>query len=225
MQIDSYESFVNTLLKVGFTLGSENDEGTFALANWFTKDVAWHTGEKDTDPWEWRMRVLEERDDIAYSKLFFKKSGYITKEWYPCFLSIRRKGYTFDEAFSAGLIGQMEKQIYELIRKNDILPVHDIKRHLGISKESAGAFDKALAELQMRMYITTCGRRQKTNQTGENFGWSSTVFCTVEHYFGEKFIDEALLMEPQKAEEKITQQLIRLNPHYNPKKLIKFING
>ena len=29
----------------------------------------------ETDPWEWRIRVLDERDDIAYAKLFYKKSG------------------------------------------------------------------------------------------------------------------------------------------------------
>lgn len=225
MAINCYEAFINALLNAGFSMGSENDEGIFTLSSDFTGEVAWHTGQRDTDPWEWRMRVLEEREDIAYSKLFFKKSGYITNTWYPYFLSARRKGYHLEEAFSAGLIGQMEKQIYDLIQKSDLLPVHDIKRHLGITKESAGAFDKALVELQMCMYVTTCGRRQKTNRVGENFGWSSTVFCTTEHYFGENFVNEALTIDPLKAEEKITQQLAQLNPNYNPKKLKKFIYG
>ena len=44
------------------------------------------------------MRVLEEREDIAYSKVFFRTSGYITREWYPYFYAVRRKGESFQEA-------------------------------------------------------------------------------------------------------------------------------
>lgn len=33
--------------------------------------VRWHTGDPETDPWEWRIRVLDERDDIPlYSHSF-----------------------------------------------------------------------------------------------------------------------------------------------------------
>ncbi len=65
-------------------------EGVFTLSDAFGESIAWHTEDPETDPWEWRIRVLDEYTDIAYGKLFFRKSGYITKEWYPYFLAVRR---------------------------------------------------------------------------------------------------------------------------------------
>jgi hypothetical protein len=94
-----YNDFVNSLLDAGFSMGGGNSEGIFSVVSWswneappYDTPVRWHTGDPETDPWEWRIRVLDERDDIAYAKLFFKKSGYITKEWYPYFLAVRRSG-------------------------------------------------------------------------------------------------------------------------------------
>ena len=61
------------------------------------------------------MRVLEERDDIAYAKLFFKKSGFITREWYPYFLSARRSGFSFEDAYYGGTISNAAKRVYDAI--------------------------------------------------------------------------------------------------------------
>lgn len=225
MIINNFDDFVTALQEVGFSMGGENDEGIFGLSSYFSDQIAWHTSQSETDPWEWRMRVLEEREDIAYAKLFFKKSGFITKAWYPYFLCLRRKGYDFEEACQVGLIGQMEKQIYERIVKSGSIPVHELKKQLGITKDHASVFDKALVELQMGMYITTCGRRQKSNLIGEHYGWSSTVFCTVEAYFGETFIASAFKLSQEEAEAKILQQLSSINPNYQTKKVKKFIYG
>ena len=85
--IQNYDGFVENLLTAGFSMGGGNDEGIFALIPWswdqqppYETPVRWHTGLVETDPWEWRMRVLDERRDIAYGKVFFKKSGFITKQ-------------------------------------------------------------------------------------------------------------------------------------------------
>jgi hypothetical protein len=74
--------------------------------------------------WEWRMRVLDERDDIAYSKVFFRKAGYITREWYPYFLAVRRKGLTFDETYADGVFSHEAKRIYEVLREGIPVPLH-----------------------------------------------------------------------------------------------------
>ena len=67
------------LLAAGFSMAGGNSKGIYAVVpfDWKANDVfdtpvRWHTGEPETDPWEWRMRVLEERDDIAYAKVFFQ---------------------------------------------------------------------------------------------------------------------------------------------------------
>jgi hypothetical protein len=224
MMISNYSDFESELIRAGFSIGGENDEGVFSLCSYFAPTIQWHTGDAETDPWEWRMRVLEERDDTAYSKIFFKKSGFITKEWYRYFLAVRRVS-TIDEAYSSGTIGHLEKRIYDAIEEKSEVPLHDLKRLLEISKEESSKFDKAMVELQMKMYITTSGRKQKSNRYGEAYGWSSTVFCSVDKFFGSDFVEDALLIDPLFAENQIKEQVAKLNPNYNTKKLMKFIKG
>ena len=85
--IRNFDDFCRELLFCGFPVGGGNVKGMFALIdyNWTNQDaldtpVKWHCGDPEVDPWEWRMRVLEERRDIAYSKVFFKTSGFITRD-------------------------------------------------------------------------------------------------------------------------------------------------
>ena len=72
--IRNFSDFCAELIKAGFSLASGgNDEGVFGLIkhNWNEEPpdspIRWHTGDPETDPWEWRMRVLDERDDAIFS--------------------------------------------------------------------------------------------------------------------------------------------------------------
>jgi len=232
MVVKSYNDFVTCLLNAGFSMGGGNSEGIFSVISWnwneappYETPVRWHTGDPETDPWEWRIRVLEERDDIAYAKLFFNKSGYITKEWYPYFLAVRRGGRSFMDEYQDGRVSYFAKRIYDIIVENEVIPLHAIKQTGGFSKEDSSRFDKALVELQMKMFVTMCGRQQKISKKGEEYGWSSTVFCTVEKYFGEDFIKQSDKIDEREAMEKITGQIYKLNPEANPRKITRFIKG
>ena len=229
--IRNYSDFCVELLKAGFSLAGGNNEGIFGLIEhgWNEEPVdsplRWHTEDPDTDPWEWRMRVLNERDDVAYAKVFFRKSGYITKEWYPYFLAARRGDRTFEEEYLDGEISHFAKRIYETFSDNDSLPLEDIKRLMGFSREDKSQFDRALTELQMKLYLTMCGRRVKLSKTGEEYGWPSTVLCTTEHFWGEEVFEQAADISAEEASFKIKEQIMMLNPDAQEKKIIKFIKG
>ena len=230
--IQNYADFIETLLKAGFSMGGGNNEGVFSVIGWnwneappYETPVRWHTGDPETDPWEWRMRVLDERDDIAYAKLFFRKSGFITKEWYPYFLAARRSGMSFEEEYTSGKISQLAKKIYDIILEYEVLPLHAIKQIAGITRENKSRFDRTMIELQKNMILTMCGRKRKLSQKGEEYGWSSTVFCRVESYFGDEIFQQAGQIDKQKAVEKISEQIYKLNPEAESKKISKFIYG
>lgn len=230
--IKNYNDFIRELSESGFSMGGGNSEGIYSVINWnwneappYETPVEWHTGDAETDPWEWRMRVLDERDDVAYAKLFFKKSGFITKKWYPYFLAVRRQGKSFDEDYEDGEISQGAKKIYSVILENGILPLHALKKLSNFSKTESSKFDRALIELQMKMYLTMCGRQQKISKKGEEYGWSSTVFCTTENFFGEEVFNIASCIDVQEGIEKITTQILKLNPGADSKKILKFIKG
>ena len=226
--IQNYDDFCAELLRAGFSLGGGSDKGIYAVVpfDWTQQPadtaVRWHTGEPETDPWEWRMRVLEERGDIAYGKLFFRTSGYITREWYPYFLAARRRGMTFGELWEDGKISDVSRRIYEAVRDNGRVATHDIKRLAGLSGETSAHIEKALTDLQMGMLLTICGRQQKRNAWGEPYGWSSAVFCTPEEFWHtEDFGD----IDPQDAAEKIRARVLELNPAAQERKIKKFIYG
>lgn len=230
--LQNYEDFCAALLASGFSMGGGNPQGIFAVVpfGWNEQEfidslVRWHTGDPDTDPWEWRMRVLEERDDIAYAKLFFRSGGFITKDWYPYFLAARRRGKSFAEAYQGGTFSQAAKRIYEAIDRHGRVAYPDIKLLGQFTKEDKSQFERAIVELQMGMFITICGREQKLNRYGEPYGWNSTVFCTTEDFFGNKMMHDAGKIPLQAAIDKITEQIYTLNPQADKKKISKFISG
>ena len=228
--IRNYDDFCRELNACGFSMGGGNAKGIYALIDydWTKQDtldtpVKWHCGDPDLDPWEWRMRVLEERRDIAYSKVFFGTSGFITEDWYPCFYAVRRNGETFEDAYQRGTVSHTAKRIYDIVR-DGYVALHEIKALGGFGKEEKTKFDRALTELQMGFYITMTGRKQKKNKNGIEYGWNSTVFTTVEHFWAERGVS---LPEPDELEsyEKIRLQILRLNPGAEEKNIRKFIRG
>lgn len=231
-QIRNYSEFVDALLEAGFSLGGGNSDGIFALIPWsweelppYDTPVRWHTGNAETDPWEWRMRVLDERKDIAYGKVFFKKSGFIAVDWAPFFLAARRGKADFDGAYADGTLSHAAKRIYSTVLEYGTLPLHAIKQIAGFSSEDKSRFDSALTELQMRMYLTMCGRQQKLSQKGEEYGWYSTVFCTTEQFWGEDVFAKAARIAKDEAIDTIRKQVLILNPQAEEKKIGKFILG
>ena len=94
-EISNYDEFLSALELAGMTPGGVNGEGVFTLCGFFGSAVRWHTGDPDTDPWEWRMRVLSEGRGIAYGKFYYGKSGYLTRKWFPYLLAERRRKEQF----------------------------------------------------------------------------------------------------------------------------------
>ncbi len=223
--ITHFDEFVQELLAAGFSTGSRNDEGVFSISSQYAATISEHTGDPETDPWEWRMRVLEERSDIAYGKVFCRKSGWITRDWYACFLAVRRAGRTFDEAYQAGLISQAARRVYDVVNDRVRVPMHELRRLAGFGREEQGLFERALVDLQMSLYLTLCGRQQKLSPLSGEYGWASTVLCTTESFFGEAVFAQAANLSPAEAFARIAGQIQRLNPDAEQRKIDRFIRG
>lgn len=228
--IRNFDEFCTQLLADGFSMGGGNAKGIHAVIPYDWKEqqlldvpVRWHTGNPETDPWEWRMRVLEERCDIAYAKVFFRTSGYITKQWYPYFYAVRRRGRCFEEAYADGLFTAEAKTIYEIVSEGETA-MHEIRQFGGFHTRDNAGFERALLDLQMDMYITMSGRAQKINRHGEAYGWSSTVFTTTEAFWMQRglTIPEC---DACKSRERIREQILRLNPAASPRRIDAFIGA
>ena len=237
--IKNYNDFIEALLNAGFSMAGGSDDGIYAVikGGWNEQQpvgnpIKWHTGDPDTDPWEWRIRVLNQRDDIAYGKLFFKKSGYITRAWYPYFLAARRGGEDFEDAYARGVISHFAKRIYDVVHENEMLPLHGIKQMAGFTRNDKSGFDRALNELQMGMFLAMCGEQSRAGSKigpgqsmGPNGSWPSTVFCTTEQFFGSDVFEEAARISKNDAIRAIREQVLSLNPAADEKKIARFIGG
>ena len=133
---------------------------------------------------------------ISYAKLFFKKSGYITKEWYPYLLAVRRGGITFEEAYKDGTIRYFAKLIYDVVHTNEELPIEAIKSLAGFAREDKSGFDKVLTDLQMKMFLTVCGQQERTSMP-------FNVFCTTERFFGTEVFKAAGEISNDEAMQKL----------------------
>ena len=219
MIINTFSDFCSILRNIGFAVSASNDEGIFNLNRYYSEKIRHHTGDSETDPWEWRIRSVTECDDIAYAKVFNSKGGWITKEWYPYFYAIRRNGYDLDEMYSDGLISGMERDVYNVICESGEIAMHDIKRILNISRESNSKYETTLVKLQMKMFITICGETHKISKIGKPKGWGINVFTPVENFFSDiKIIDR------ETAIEKITERILEINPLASDKNIKRFLN-
>lgn len=233
MIITGYEDFINALLAAGFSMGGSNGEGIYSIIDWtwnesppYDTPVKWHTGDPETDPWEWRMRVLEERRDIAYAKLFFRKSGYITADWYPYFYAVRRANTSFEDVYYSGKISHEAKRIYEVLREKGPTPLHLLKSHTNMrNPDMKSRFDQAMTSLQMRMFVTMCARQQKISKQGAVYGWFSTVFCLTEDFFDDTVFQKAASLQEEASAEKIRAQILKINPNADAKVIERFIRG
>jgi len=224
--IRSYEDFYGRLMEAGFSSIGGNDENVYSLFEQIDETTCkWHTGDPETDPWEWRIRVFEKRDEIIYSKIFFRKTGFITREWYPYFLAARRDGKSFDDEYAAGTISQYAKRIYDAVSENGKLPLEEIKHIAKFTREEKSRFDNALVELQMRFYLMICGERRKISRAGEEYGWPSTVFCAVETFWGDDVLAKAAQISADEAAEVLMKRIMELNPQADKKKVLRFIKG
>ena len=115
------------------------------------------------------------------------------------------------------------KRIYDIV-KDGYVALHEIKALGGFGKEDKSSFDRAMVELQMGMFITMTGRKQKKNKYGIEYGWNSTVFTTVENFWAERdFVIPKL--DAEESYEKVRQQILLLNPTAEEKTIQKFIRG
>jgi hypothetical protein len=221
--LKSYEEFVLVVEKLGFLPFSNNCLGYTSVDgdNGLTSPDQWHTGFPD-DPWQWRIKIEQDKK-AAYGKLFDKKPGFISIEWYPYFIALRRKGRSFDMLYSDGLLSNTAKQIYCLFEEDTVLAAHEIKTLCGFSKDTASKFEAAIIELQMWMLLTGNGTKRKISSAGELYGWPSMAYSKIESWAGPEIMKTAEKISYQEAYYKLLNQVEANAPNAPKNKIKRFL--
>ena len=219
LRLKEYNEFISVVERLGFMTLSNNCIGFPNLEN-MTEENQWHT-DLPSDPWRWRVNIEKDKK-AAYGKLFDKKPGYISLEWYPKFFAARRKRRSFMDMYEDGLMSIYAKQIYELFNEDSILAVHEIKAMAGFTKELNSKYESAMIELQMGMFITVNGTKQKISAKGEPYGWPSTAYSKVETWAKEIVILSDNI-NPEDAKKEILLRIEEIVPDAQPKKVNQFL--
>ncbi len=216
--IRSYRDFCVQLRAAGFSMAGESGDGIFALGAHFAENIRWHTGDSETDPWVFRMRVLKEESGIGYGKFFLCKGGYMTREWAPCFLALKREGRTYEDMYRAGCMSYLEHAVCRLVAEKGEAAFHEIKSQVG-----GKGLEAALARLQTGMFLTISGQTFRLSKDNSPYGWPVTTFQLAEDFWGREAAEKAWAMAPGEARERITQRIYELNPKAECKSVERFL--
>lgn len=182
----------------------------------------WWSGDAARDPWVFREQIATEQQ-IAYAKVFQKKAGFISKDWYPLFANYRRDGYDFDTRYECGLASPMDKSIYDLIEKNGRMSSFELKSHLCPKSRKGTGFDTSLTRLQMQTYLTVVGFVRKRDKKGQEYGWPAAVYERPEVIFGEDYVRSRYSQEPEECKQKLMKRLEELQPEIPQKQIERLI--
>ncbi len=216
--IHGYGDFCASLRKAGFSIGGDNSEGIFTLCDYFGGNIHWHTGDPDTDPWAWRMRVLAEESGIGYGKLFFQKGGYMTGEWAPFFIAAKRDHQTYEDVYQDGRMSLKERSICKYVEEKGEAALHEIKAAVG-----SKGLEAALAKLQTGMFLTISGEMKRLSKENVPYGWPATTFRLTEYFWGQDVMEKANALTAGVARERIIQRVHELNPNVELKALERFL--
>ena len=209
-ELTSYVERVGFLpLFAGKIEGFSLEERTVA-GNWWTGDIA-------ADPWEWR-EIIAEEGKIAYGKFFDRKAGFISREFLPLFINMRRDGYDWDAAWDDGKLKYKEKCIMDLYgpaesarKGHKGILSFEIKDKAGFGKDGHKNFDGTLTDLQMRMYLCVRGFGQRINRDGDPYGWAVARYAMPEQIWGYKAVTSCYNEEPK---ESAARQISHMRQHW-----------
>ena len=173
-------------------------------------------------PWEWRME-LARRGVVAYGKLFSKKAGLVSREWYPDLANYRRNGYDFDSRYEEGLASHREKRIMDVLLREGPTLSKDLKRLAGFGGDGLKGFDTVITNLQMQTYITVHSFEYACDKHGRPYGWGIARYAATEDVLGADATQGAYHRDPEESRARIIHHLGLLCPDAFDDDLAKFI--
>lgn len=232
-QINNERDLEKLALKMGFLLFFKNGIREFSVEE-FTPSHLWFSDE-DEGPWEWKGPVLR-NGNCAYGKLFRKKAGFVSMEWFPELVNYRRSLYQYKLGKDSS--ENKERLIYDTIVEHESLLSKEIKALCGYKKKAVRksvnpfdtweppivkamqdndkskkeGFDTIITRLQMGTWLVVADFEYLYNKQGEAYGWGIARYTTPEALFGKNIIRVCGQRSPEESLQRLTEHLTQLLP-------------
>lgn len=226
-RIRTYRELINWINEVGFLPLFANEVNGFSVEEHVSPHY-WWTGNPEQDPWEWR-EIIARTEEVAYGKFFDRKSGFVSKEWFPVFANYRRDGYDSDARWDDELANIRHKKIMDCFeRQEDDDDIREytglqLKRACGFCKGGYKNFDGCITDLQMQTYLTIRDFRRKRNKRGIEYGMPVSIYCKPEDLWGYDMVTAGYKEDPQESKRRIFEHIRNLFPNASEKSIEKLI--
>ena len=231
LRIRSATALTAWVEEIGFLPFFANEITGFSAEEHVAAD-AWWTGNKATDPWEWREEIAASHA-VAYGKFFDGRAGFISQRWLPYFANARRNGWDFDGKWQDGKASAREKAIMEFFvdPESDDVPQFtgaaimstELKRMAGFGKGGEKNYPGILTGLQMQLYLVIGGFRRRTNKRGDAYGMPVSVIMTPESIWGYDAVTSAYSEKPEESWQRIFDHTREMYQGTDEKSIIKLI--
>lgn len=190
--------------------------------------ASWHTGDVETDPWQWKDRAAAEKR-AAYGCILGGEKGFVSARFYPIFLAACRPLEPMPERYESGVVNQTTWQLWSLFQAQTGLNTSEVRQLMKVTaKSGASRVETSLGALQAEFYITVSGVRRRVAKNGKPFGWPASVFDRVEAWAPPEWLAEVSYYEQAEARAMILDRGVEIGRGVDRaalRKLLKFGEG
>lgn len=165
--------------------------------------------------WKWKGTVITE-GKCVYGKLFNKKAGFISHEWWSDFCNYRRHKHPVPEE------GSIEDAILAVLRESGSMITRELRRECGFNgPKMRSKFDGYVTSLQMACRVVTEDFVYPHDRHGHEYGWGWSLLTTPEQLYGKDFCRSD--RTPEESYERLLTHLRNLLPEATDKQIIRLL--
>ncbi len=197
-KIRSWKQLCSAVEEIGFLPLQECGVPGFSVQAW-TDPERWNADGAE-NPWYWRYEIVKSRK-VCYGKFFRGHIGFISREWFPEFISIRRTG---------GPLSAEAAALLEPFSAGGELSSFNLKMLTCIN--SSRELDRLLIELMMHGRLLISGFEHKKDRHGKKYGWPLGVYQTPEAYLGIGPASASVIGRPERFIERVLEYVPEVRP-------------
>ncbi len=197
--ITTYQDFIDQVNQLGFLPMSGLAPGLPALGD-LTPDGSWHTGDPDTDPWQWKDRAAREKK-LAYGCILNGQKGFVASHLYAAFYTAFHPPEPMPVRWSEGTLDRTTWSLWNLFEEQGVVNTFEAHRLMAGSPSgsSSSRVDSRLQALQAAYYITGAGNARKVSRAGQEYGWPAMRYQRVLDWAPEGWLSDAPGMRVNEA--------------------------
>jgi hypothetical protein len=234
------EDVVLLVNKAGFVPFFAGDMEDFSLQE-LTPARYWFP-EEGEGVWDWKNAIIA-MGDCAYGKFYRGKACYISMQYYPDFINVRRSQHaltdeeqrlldmlTHEESLRSDEWRRLAGYTNPVLRGEKMIETmmrQGTRKQRNVSlkpqqRKGRSQFDSLVARLEMSGRVLSATFEYKVDRHGHSYGWGIARYCTPETFFGG---DRLTVNDtPEHSRQRLVKQIRHLCPNATADQVAGFVD-